>query len=242
MPRILLVEDEEHLAAGIRFNLELDGYEVETIGDGLRAVERLAPAHGEAPPAVRPRAPRRDAARARRLPDRRAHARRPANYTPVLMLTAQGPARGRGAGARGRRRRLPAEALRPAGAARARQGAHPPPRLGARARRGAADRARRRRATSTSPASSCARADGERVRLTLLEAMLLKLLVAEARAGRHEGRDPREGLEPEPRHRDARRRQLRDAPAPPPRGRPAQPAPAADRARRRLPPLPGVTP
>ena len=44
MSRILLVEDEEHLAAGIRFNLELDGYEVETIADGLRAVERLAPA------------------------------------------------------------------------------------------------------------------------------------------------------------------------------------------------------
>jgi two-component system, OmpR family, alkaline phosphatase synthesis response regulator PhoP len=43
VPRILLVEDEEHLAAGIRFNLELDGYEVETIADGLRAVERLAP-------------------------------------------------------------------------------------------------------------------------------------------------------------------------------------------------------
>jgi DNA-binding response OmpR family regulator len=44
VPRILLVEDEEHLAAGIRFNLELDGYEVETIADGLRALERLAPA------------------------------------------------------------------------------------------------------------------------------------------------------------------------------------------------------
>jgi DNA-binding response OmpR family regulator len=44
VPRILLVEDEEHLAAGIRFNLELDGYEVETIADGLRALERLVPA------------------------------------------------------------------------------------------------------------------------------------------------------------------------------------------------------
>ena len=43
MPRILLVEDEEHLAAGIRFNLELDGYEVETVADGLSAVSRLAP-------------------------------------------------------------------------------------------------------------------------------------------------------------------------------------------------------
>ena len=50
MPRVLLVEDEDHLAAGIRFNLELDGYDVETIGDGLRAVERLAPEDGEPPP------------------------------------------------------------------------------------------------------------------------------------------------------------------------------------------------
>jgi DNA-binding response OmpR family regulator len=39
--RILLVEDEMHLAEGIRFNLELDGYEVEVIGDGLRALDRL---------------------------------------------------------------------------------------------------------------------------------------------------------------------------------------------------------
>jgi DNA-binding response OmpR family regulator len=43
MARILLVEDEEHLAAGIRFNLELDGYEVEVLADGLRALERLVP-------------------------------------------------------------------------------------------------------------------------------------------------------------------------------------------------------
>ena len=49
MPSILLVEDEEHLAQGIRFNLELDGYAVETIGDGLRALERLVPVP-EAPP------------------------------------------------------------------------------------------------------------------------------------------------------------------------------------------------
>jgi DNA-binding response OmpR family regulator len=46
--RILLVEDEEHLAEGIRFNLELEGYEVETIPDGLDAVERLAPEGAEA--------------------------------------------------------------------------------------------------------------------------------------------------------------------------------------------------
>ncbi len=34
---VLLVEDEEHLAQGIRFNLEFEGYTVETIGDGLAA-------------------------------------------------------------------------------------------------------------------------------------------------------------------------------------------------------------
>jgi DNA-binding response OmpR family regulator len=49
VPRVLLVEDEEHLAEGIRFNLDLDGYEVETIGDGLRALERVIPAPEAAP-------------------------------------------------------------------------------------------------------------------------------------------------------------------------------------------------
>ena len=39
--RILVVEDEEHLATGIRFNLELDGYEVEVVGDGQEALELL---------------------------------------------------------------------------------------------------------------------------------------------------------------------------------------------------------
>ncbi len=48
--RVLLVEDEKHLADGIRFNLELDGYEVETLDDGLRALARLqAPACARTP-------------------------------------------------------------------------------------------------------------------------------------------------------------------------------------------------
>ena len=42
MTRILVVEDEEHLAEGLRFNLEAEGYEVAIEGDGLRAVEALA--------------------------------------------------------------------------------------------------------------------------------------------------------------------------------------------------------
>src|SRR5687767_1343892 len=41
MPRILLVEDEAHLARGIQFNLELEGYEVDMVGDGAEALGRL---------------------------------------------------------------------------------------------------------------------------------------------------------------------------------------------------------
>ena len=41
MTRILVVEDEEHLAEGLRFNLEAEGYEVAIAPDGLRAVEIL---------------------------------------------------------------------------------------------------------------------------------------------------------------------------------------------------------
>ena len=90
MPRIVLVEDEEHLAAGIRFNLELDGHEVETIGDGLRAVERLAPGEDAlpAPPVdlvlLDVMLPGLDGFQ---IVERMRGA---GNYVPVLMLTAKG--------------------------------------------------------------------------------------------------------------------------------------------------------
>jgi two-component system, OmpR family, alkaline phosphatase synthesis response regulator PhoP len=45
--RVLVVEDEEHLATGIRFNLELEGYTVEVVGDGAFALARLAAARAE---------------------------------------------------------------------------------------------------------------------------------------------------------------------------------------------------
>jgi DNA-binding response OmpR family regulator len=93
VPRILLVEDEEHLAAGIRFNLELDGYEVETIADGLRALDRLAPESDgpawEAGPDIDlvvldVMLPGLDGFQiVKRM-------RAAGNYTPVLMLTAKG--------------------------------------------------------------------------------------------------------------------------------------------------------
>jgi DNA-binding response OmpR family regulator len=41
MSRILVVEDEVHLADGLRFNLEAEGYGVDVVGDGEAALERL---------------------------------------------------------------------------------------------------------------------------------------------------------------------------------------------------------
>jgi DNA-binding response OmpR family regulator len=87
VPRVLVVEDEEHLAAGIRFNLELDGYEVETIGDGKQALARLAPP-GEPPGELDlvlldVMLPGLDGFR---IVERMREA---GNYTPVLMLTAK---------------------------------------------------------------------------------------------------------------------------------------------------------
>lgn len=38
-PRILLVEDNEELAAGIRHNLELEGYDVSWVGDGREGLD-----------------------------------------------------------------------------------------------------------------------------------------------------------------------------------------------------------
>jgi two-component system, OmpR family, alkaline phosphatase synthesis response regulator PhoP len=44
MSRILVVEDEAHLADGLRFNLEAEGYEVELVETGEAALEILGPA------------------------------------------------------------------------------------------------------------------------------------------------------------------------------------------------------
>ncbi len=41
MKRVLVVEDEQHLAEGLRFNLEAEGYEVEVVDTGEGALERL---------------------------------------------------------------------------------------------------------------------------------------------------------------------------------------------------------
>jgi two-component system alkaline phosphatase synthesis response regulator PhoP len=41
MSRVLVVEDEAHLAQGLRFNLQAEGYSAEVVGDGEAATERL---------------------------------------------------------------------------------------------------------------------------------------------------------------------------------------------------------
>jgi DNA-binding response OmpR family regulator len=41
MSRLLIVEDERHIADGLRFNLEAEGHEAEIVGDGTRAINRL---------------------------------------------------------------------------------------------------------------------------------------------------------------------------------------------------------
>ena len=85
MARILIVEDEANLAKGIRFNLELEGYEVDVVGDGIEALERLTGAAGD----------RHDLVILDiMLPGMDGLAvadgmRKAGNFTPVLMLTAK---------------------------------------------------------------------------------------------------------------------------------------------------------
>lgn len=87
--RLLVVEDEEHLAAGLKLNLELEGYEVDLAGTAREAGEHLL---------------RRDAYDAIvldvQLPDVDGFElcrklRRAGNYTPVIMLTARSAAEDR---------------------------------------------------------------------------------------------------------------------------------------------------
>ena len=45
MNEILLVEDEEHLARGLKFNLEAEGYPTSVVGDGETALDLLLNKH-----------------------------------------------------------------------------------------------------------------------------------------------------------------------------------------------------
>ena len=83
MQKILIVEDEQHLADGLRFNLEAEGFETEVAADGEAALEQLA---GTAFDAVvlDVMLPKVDGFEVARVMRERA------DYTPILMLTARG--------------------------------------------------------------------------------------------------------------------------------------------------------
>jgi DNA-binding response OmpR family regulator len=82
---ILLVEDEEHLARGLKFNLEAEGYPTRVVGDGEAALDLLLKNHHEFDLLVLDvMLPGQDGfAVASEL-------RKANQYIPVLMLTARG--------------------------------------------------------------------------------------------------------------------------------------------------------
>jgi DNA-binding response OmpR family regulator len=85
MARILVVEDEPHLAMGLRFNLEADGHEIRVVGDGEDALARLAQEAGAFDAVILDvMLPGRNGFDvARTLRDR-------GDFVPILMLTARG--------------------------------------------------------------------------------------------------------------------------------------------------------
>jgi DNA-binding response OmpR family regulator len=84
MTRILVVEDEDHLAQGLRFNLEAESYEVEIASDGRSAAEMLADPERSFDLVILdlmlPEMSGFEVAR---------RARASGNYTPILILTAK---------------------------------------------------------------------------------------------------------------------------------------------------------
>ncbi|MBI1740703.1 MAG: response regulator transcription factor [Candidatus Koribacter versatilis] len=87
MSRVLVVEDEAHLAQGLRFNLEAEGHAVEVAGDGESALTRLLvrqePFDALVLDVMLPGKSGFDVA---------AELRERKNYVPILMLTARGRA------------------------------------------------------------------------------------------------------------------------------------------------------
>ena len=87
MAHILVVEDEHHLAEGLRFNLEADSHDVTVVGDGETALRRLTerPGHFDAV-ILDIMLPGRDGF------DVAGELRRSGDFVPILMLTARGRA------------------------------------------------------------------------------------------------------------------------------------------------------
>jgi DNA-binding response OmpR family regulator len=85
MSRLLVVEDEAHLAQGMRFNLEAEGHAVEVVGDGESALDRLeAKADGYDAVVLDVMLPGKTGFEVA------TSLRAKKNYVPILMLTARG--------------------------------------------------------------------------------------------------------------------------------------------------------
>jgi len=85
MSRILIVEDEQHIADGLRFNMEAEGHEVIVVGDGQRALAVLLADHGAFDVVILDvMLPRKDGFSVA------ADLRAAGHYVPILMLTARG--------------------------------------------------------------------------------------------------------------------------------------------------------
>jgi two-component system alkaline phosphatase synthesis response regulator PhoP len=85
MSRVLVVEDEAHLAQGLRFNLEAEGYAAEVVGDGESATDRLLEKKENFDAVVLDiMLPGKDGFSVV------SELRAARNYVPVLMLTAMG--------------------------------------------------------------------------------------------------------------------------------------------------------
>jgi len=97
MSRILLVEDEPHLAAGLRFNLEAERYDVDLVDNGEEALQRLTAERSYDLVILDVMLPGIDGFAVV------SEWRRTGQFVPVLMLTARGRSedvlRGFGAGA-----------------------------------------------------------------------------------------------------------------------------------------------
>jgi DNA-binding response OmpR family regulator len=173
--RLLLVEDEANLARGIQFNLELEGHDVDMVGDGAQALSRLL----GGPPVydliiLDVMLPGMDGFEvARRM-------RQAGAFAPVLMLTAKGlpedVVSGLEAGADDYLTKpfdLAVLLARVKGLLRRRDWARSADGEGP-------DSARIGTARADFRAFELVSASGETIHLTLLEAMLLKLLVQNA--------------------------------------------------------------
>jgi DNA-binding response OmpR family regulator len=85
MSRILIVEDEAHLAEGLRFNLEAEGHTAQISDNGEAALKRLLKDHESFDALILDvMLPGKDGFMVAR------ELRKAQNYTPLLMLTARG--------------------------------------------------------------------------------------------------------------------------------------------------------